>query len=252
MSSAVAVEPVTNQTPALEVAGVRAGYGEGLVLHDVSLTVQASTVTALLGPNGAGKTTLLRTVSGFLKPSSGRIRFFGTDVTTSPAYKRFDTGMCLVPEGRGVFRSMTVRDNLRVRAPRGEEDACVQRAVEAFPVLGRRIQQIAGTLSGGEQQMLAVSSAYFRNPRLLLVDEVSLGLAPLIVDEIFGFLEGIASRGTALLLVDQYAYRALSFASQAYVLRRGEIVFGGPSSELLGTDLFEQYLGTGADEPEPS
>ena len=228
--------------PALELREVTGGYGRTTVLRGVSITVPASGAVALLGPNGAGKTTLLKMVSGFLRPSSGSIRLFGDDVTSVAPFRRFQAGLCHVPEGRGVFRSLTVRENLIMQAKGGEAEA-ISRACEAFPVLGRRIGQTAGTLSGGEQQMLAMAAAYVRSPRLILVDEASLGLAPLIVDQIFGFMELVARKGNALLIVDQFAARALALAGTAYVLSRGSIAYSGSAKELGQAELLSHYLG---------
>jgi branched-chain amino acid transport system ATP-binding protein len=233
----------TLDAPALEVDGVSAGYGPTAVLREVSFTVPAGSVVALLGPNGAGKTTVLRAVSGLLPVRSGTIRMAGHDVTRERAHRRFARGLCHVPEGRGVFRGLTVRENLVLQAAAGQEDDALERAVTAFPILGERLGQQAGTLSGGQQQMLAMAAAHVRNPGLVLVDEASLGLAPIIVDEIFGFLQQRADDGAALLIVDQFARRALALAATAYVLRRGRIVHGGPAADLLNSDLFGSYLG---------
>jgi branched-chain amino acid transport system ATP-binding protein len=228
---------------ALELRHITGGYGRTTVLRDVSVTVPASGVVALLGPNGAGKTTLLKMVSGFLRPSSGRVRMFGEDVTGVTAHRRFQAGLCHIPEGRGVFRSLTVRENLTMQSRPGGEAEAISRACEAFPVLGRRISQTAGTLSGGQQQMLAMAAAYVRSPRLILVDEASLGLAPLVVDQVFAFLEKIAGEGTALLVVDQFAARALALADTAYVLTRGSVTYSGPAKELGRAELLSQYMG---------
>lgn len=229
---------------ALEVNGLTVGYGHTTVLRDISISVPASEVTALLGPNGAGKTTLLRTISGFLRPSKGSVKLFGHDTGGLAAHRRFEAGLCHVPEGRGVFRSLTVRENLIMQSKRGEEEMAVTRACEAFPILGQRTNQMAGTMSGGEQQMLAMASAYVRQPKLILVDEASLGLAPLIVDQIFAFMERVADDGTALLVVDQFAARALSMASTAYVLSRGTITYQGSPSGLTESELLKHYLAT--------
>ena len=228
---------------ALEVTGLEVGYGRTTVLRDVTLHVPAGSVVALLGPNGAGKTTLLRTISGFLAPRTGSIGLFGEDVTALSAHRRFERGLCHVPEGRGVFRSLTVRDNLVMQARRGHEREAFEKAVAAFPILGERMQQVAGTLSGGQQQMLAMAAAYVRDPSLILVDEASLGLAPVVVDEVFGFLERMSRDGTSLLIVDQFAARALAMASSAYVLRKGSVVFAGAADDLLESDLFSSYVG---------
>lgn len=233
-------------TPAaLEVDGVSVGYGQVAVLREVSVVVPAGSVVALIGANGAGKTTLLRAVSGLLPVRAGTIRLAGRDVTRERAQRRFARGLCHVPEGRGVFRGLTVRENLVLQGAAGDDS--VERAVSAFPILGERLGQQAGTLSGGQQQMLAMAAAYVRNPELVLVDEASLGLAPIVVDEIFGFLEQRAAEGAALLIVDQFARRALAMAGFAYILRRGRIVHGGPAAELLDSDLFNSYLGVHTD-----
>jgi branched-chain amino acid transport system ATP-binding protein len=238
---------LVDTVPALELVDVRSGYEAEDVIHRVTLTVPAGAVTALLGPNGSGKTTLLRTISGFIPVRGGSVKLLGDDVTRRRPSTRFRGGLCLVPEGRGVFRNLTVRENLVVQSHRRHEERSIDLAIAAFPVLGRRLHQRAGTLSGGEQQMLAVSAAYVRDPRVVLIDEVSLGLAPLVVDEIFHFLADIASKGTSLLLVDQYAHRVLDLAVHAYVLRRGRILYSGSANELAQTDLFERYLGADVD-----
>jgi branched-chain amino acid transport system ATP-binding protein len=213
------------------------------VLRDIDLTAPSSQVTALLGANGAGKTTLLRTISGFLRPDRGTVSLFGRDVTRMVAYRRFALGLCHVPEGRGVFKSLTVTQNLAMQAQRGGEREATARACDAFPVLGRRLNQVAGTMSGGEQQMLAMASAYVRSPKLIIVDEASLGLGPLIVEQIFAFMERVANEGAALLIVDQFAIRALAMAKTAYVLNRGRITYSGSPSGLEESQLLAQYLG---------
>jgi branched-chain amino acid transport system ATP-binding protein len=235
--------PALMPSSALDLKGVTCGYGRTVVLRDVSLQVPAGRVVALLGPNGAGKTTLLRTVSGFLRPSAGTVELFGDDVTGTAAYRRFEAGLCHVPEGRGVFRSLSVKENLIMQARKGEEAEAIAKAVEAFPILGSRIGQLAGTMSGGEQQMLAMASAYVRDPKLILVDEASLGLAPLIVEQIFGFMERMAKEGSSLLVVDQFAARALAMAETAYVLSRGIITYAGLPSALGEQELIKYYLG---------
>jgi len=232
------------QAPALEVSGLRTGYGRTIILRDLTLTVPAGQVTALLGPNGAGKTTLLRAACGFLPAMSGSVHLFGEDVTRVAAHRRFAQGLCHIPEGRGIFRSLTVRENLSMQCPKGSDKEALDRAAGAFPILGQRLNQVAGTLSGGQQQMLAMAAAYVRNPRLVLVDEASLGLAPLVVEEIFGFLQRLTTEGSSLLIVDQFATRALGMAETAYVLRRGELIYEGSAKQLLEGDLFSQYLGT--------
>jgi branched-chain amino acid transport system ATP-binding protein len=228
---------------ALEVHAVTAGYDRTTVLRDVSLVVPAGSAVALLGPNGAGKSTLMRVISGLLPVRAGAVRIDGRDVTRERPHKRFAGGLCHVPEGRGVFRGLSVRDNIVLQSSRGTEAESVDRAVTAFPILGERLGQQAGTLSGGQQQMLAVAAAYVRRPNLVLVDEASLGLAPIVVEEIFAFLRRCAAEGAALLVVDQFARRALELATTAYVLRRGRIVHEGPANGLLDSELFDSYLG---------
>ena len=235
--------------PALEISGLRAGYGRTVILRDLSISVPAGQVTALLGPNGAGKTTLLRAACGFLPALNGTVRLFGDDVTRVPPHRRFAQGLCHIPEGRGIFRSLTVRENLVMQNPKGSSDKeALERAAAAFPILHERLHQVAGTLSGGQQQMLAMAAAYVRSPRLVLVDEASLGLAPLVVDAIFDFMQRLTSEGSSLLIVDQFATRALQMAETAYVLRRGETVYEGAAGDLLEGDLFSQYLGAGDSE----
>jgi branched-chain amino acid transport system ATP-binding protein len=242
----------TPRPPAVEVAGLTTGYGRTLVLRDLTLTVPEGQVTALLGSNGAGKTTLLRAICGFLPAMSGSVRVFGDDITRLPPHRRFAKGLCHVPEGRGIFRSLTVRENLGMQAAKGGEKTAVERATTAFPILGQRLGQTAGTLSGGQQQMLAMAAAYVRNPRLVLVDEASLGLAPIVVDEIFAFLARLVADGSSLLLVDQFAVRALDLATTAYVLRRGRLTYEGSAQALQQSDLFSRYMGTAVDEANAS
>ena len=233
----------------LELRNVVGGYGDTTVLRDVSLTVPDASVVALLGPNGAGKTTTLRMASGLLRPRSGTVLFDGHDVTRQSPFQRAARGLCHIPEGRGIFPSLTVRENVTIYARRGTEKRAWERATETFPVLGSRRGQIAGTLSGGEQQMLALARAYVVEPRVVLVDEASLGLAPLVVDDIFLFLEKIASEGTALLLVEQYVNRALALADTVYLLNQGALVYEGPAADLDEERIFELYTGAGQELP---
>jgi branched-chain amino acid transport system ATP-binding protein len=226
----------------LELEHVSAGYNTGLVLRDINLVVPDNSVVALLGPNGAGKTTLLRAASGLLPIAEGRLLIDGTDVSSADPHDLAHRGLCHVPEGRGIFRALTVADNLRLQAPRGDRKA-LKLAVEAFPRLGERLHQTAGTLSGGEQQMLALARAYVANPTVVLLDEVSMGLAPKIVDEIFEYLHRLTSGGTALLLVEQYITRALELADYVYILNRGQISFAGEPAEIGEQTVLESYLG---------
>ncbi len=232
----------------LELRSVTAGYGAGPVLHDVSLVVPEAAVVALLGPNGAGKTTLLRVASGLLAPERGDLLLDGEVLPAGAPHALVRRGVCHVPEGRGIFPSLTVRDNLAVFSDALE---AVEQAVSAFPRLGERLAQVAGTMSGGEQQMLALARAYVQSPRFVLLDEVSMGLAPVIVDEIYAFLADLAAQGTALLLVEQYAERALALADYVFVLSRGQVAFAGEPGELADDDLLGYYLASGA-EPTPA
>jgi len=209
----------------------------------VSITVPQSSVVALLGPNGAGKSTTLRMASGLLRPKSGAVLLDGNDITNARPSQRAKAGLCHLPEGRGIFPSLSVKENLVLFSPKGKESESFDQAVDAFPVLGERRRQAAGTLSGGEQQMLALARAYVSGPRLVLVDEASLGLAPLVVDAIFDFLRRMVDEGMSLLLVEQYVARALDLASMVYVLHKGEIVFSGASNELDEDLLFTLYAG---------
>jgi branched-chain amino acid transport system ATP-binding protein len=237
--------PTTGPTPtaALEVRSLDSGYGTTTILRSIDLTVPAGSVTALLGPNGAGKSTLLKTISGLIRQSTGSIRLDGVEVSRMAPNRRAKLGLCHIPEGRGIFRSLSVRENLRLQAEPGSEDEAIERSISAFPILGQRLSQTAGTLSGGQQQMLSLARAYARSPRLVLVDEASLGLAPIVVDEIFAFLAGVTSTGASLLMVDQFVSRALAMASDVYVLTQGEIVFSGTPSELREGDVFRRYFG---------
>jgi branched-chain amino acid transport system ATP-binding protein len=227
----------------LELRRVNAGYGGTRVLRNVTLRVPDGAVVALLGANGAGKTTLLRVAAGLVRPDDGQLVIDGVDVTGQAPNRLVRHGVCHVPEGRGVFPSLTVRENLVVQAPPGQHGVAIEKAASAFPILGKRLGQVSGTLSGGEQQMLALARAYIQNPKVILLDEVSMGLAPLIVDEIFAFLQRLAAGGAALLLVEQYVTKALALADYVYMLQRGEVAFVGEPGELDGEDLFARYLG---------
>ena len=225
-----------------ELRNVVAGYDESTVLRDVSLVVPDAAVVALLGPNGAGKTTLLRVASGLLRPTRGRLLLDGDDVTGRSPFELTARGVCHVPEGRGVFGGLSVWENIRLQAPAGGEPAAFDQAVEAVPILGERRNQLAGTMSGGQQQMLALARAYVSNPNVVLLDEVSMGLAPKLVDEVFDFIGRLAAAGGSLLLVEQYAHRALALADYVYILDRGAIAFVGEAKELENDDLFRRYM----------
>ena len=239
-------EAAERPPPLLDVRDLVAGYGDTTVLQGVSLTVPPGGVVALLGPNGAGKTTLLRAVSGLLRPRSGRVFFGGEDVTKSRPYRLVRQGMCHIPESHGVYPSLSVRENLVLHNWQRDTKAAVDRAVEHFPFLGRKLSQPAGELSGGQQQMLAVVRGYIAEPRLVLVDEASMGLAPVIVDEIYAFLTSVVTAGTSLLLVEQYVARALGIADSVVLLTKGRVVFEGPPSDVKD-EVFEHYMGVGTD-----
>ncbi|HEX3610232.1 MAG TPA: ABC transporter ATP-binding protein [Sporichthyaceae bacterium] len=228
-----------------ELRGIDAGYGGTQVLRNVDLIVPERSIVALLGPNGAGKTTLLRVASGLIRPTRGDLRLEGTSVLGATPHALCAQGVCHVPEGRGVFPNLTVRDNLILQSLHGKEKESIERAVSAFPRLGERLGQVAGTLSGGEQQMLALARTYVQRPKVVLLDEVSMGLAPKIVDEIFEFLELLAREGSSLLLVEQYVTRALAVADYVYLLNRGRVSFAGEVSEVDADAIAAEYVGGG-------
>jgi len=232
----------------LEVRGVDAFYGRVQALHAVSLMVDQSEIVALIGSNGAGKTTTLRTISGLMHPASGTIVFDGNDITKVPAHKIVSLGICQSPEGRRLFPRMQVLDNLQMGAYTRTDKAGVlqdlERVFTLFPRLKERATQLAGTLSGGEQQMLAVGRALMSRPKLLMLDEPSLGLAPILADTIFNTIVEINQAGTPILLVEQNAVRALEVAHRGYVLETGNVVQKGTGKELLSSpDVQRAYLG---------
>ncbi len=230
----------------LEVADVEVRYGNIRALKGVSFQVGHGEIVALLGANGAGKTTTQKTVSGMLRPSVGTITYDGQRIDGIPAHQLIGLGICHVPEGRHVFPRMTVAENLEMGAFRFKkvDDADMERVLELFPRLRERYRQPAGTLSGGEQQMLAIGRALMGKPRLLLLDEPSMGLAPLIVKQIFDIIREINSTGVTVLLVEQNAQQALALANRGYVLETGEIVLEGTGQELLADDRVRAaYLG---------
>ncbi|MBA0125742.1 ABC transporter ATP-binding protein [Haloechinothrix sp. YIM 98757] len=228
----------------LRLHDITAGYGDTTVLRDVSLPVPRRSVVALLGANGAGKTTTLRVASGLLAPGSGTLHLDGTDLTGRRPHVLARRGVCHVPEGRGIFPNLSVRDNIAVHAAGADTGEAVDRAVSAFPVLGEKLGQQAGALSGGQQQMLALSRAYVTEPSYVLLDEVSMGLAPVVVDEIFEFLGRLAEQGCALVLVEQYVAKALELADYVFLLARGRLEFAGEPGELDAAQLMEKYMGT--------
>jgi branched-chain amino acid transport system ATP-binding protein len=235
--------------PLLEVDRVCAGYGRVQVIHDVTLTVPEGATVAVLGPNGVGKTTLLRALSGTLPLTSGAIRLAGRRVDGASPYRIARRGLTLIPEGRGVFPGLTVAENLTIAARAARDRAAADRqarldgVLATFPRLAERSDQRAGTLSGGEQQMLALSRAFLADPRVLLMDEISMGLAPVIVQELFASVERLKQRGQTMVIVEQYLTYALRLADICYVLNRGRVAFVGEPSELEDGALAGSYLG---------
>jgi branched-chain amino acid transport system ATP-binding protein len=232
----------------LELDAIEVRYGTIRALRGVSLEVSEGEIVALLGANGAGKTSTLRTISGLLHPVAGTIRFDGEPIDTVPAHRIVSMGISHVPEGRRIFPRMSVQENLEMGAyqRRGSISDEMDLAYSLFPVLKERRRQDGGTLSGGEQQMLAIGRALMSRPRLLLLDEPSMGLAPMIVAQIFRVLTDIRAAGTTLLLVEQNAAQALAVANRGYVLETGEIVMSGPAADLLRDDRVRSaYLGEG-------
>jgi branched-chain amino acid transport system ATP-binding protein len=231
----------------LEVSALRAGYGPIEVLRGIDLTVAAGEIVALLGSNGAGKSTLNNNISGLYRPFGGTIRFDGKDIAGTPSMQIVEAGLVQVPEGRRVFPNLTVRDNLELGSYRRGKPARAQnleRVLATFPRLRERLRQAAGTLSGGEQQMLAIGRGLMAAPRLLILDEPSLGLSPLLVEEMFALIRHLNADGLAILLVEQNVMQSLTIAHRAYVLENGRIALQGPAAELAEhPGLRKSYLG---------
>jgi branched-chain amino acid transport system ATP-binding protein len=238
----------------LELSEVQAGYGPFRALFGVSLAVREGSVLALLGSNGAGKTTVARVCSGLIKPTAGKVVFDGDDVTGQRPYRLAQRGIVQAPEGRSVFASLTVEENLvlplRRSLGRSGVGKGLERAYELFPPLGQRRRQLAGTLSGGEQRMLALARVLAKPPRLLVCDELSLGLAPIVVDEVYKTLAAIREVGTTLLIVEQHVGHALGIADDVAVLVKGQVTYDGPVAEM--GDLSEWLLPSGASADAPS
>jgi branched-chain amino acid transport system ATP-binding protein len=229
--------------PILELRDIRAGYGPIEVVHDVSLEVAAGSVMALLGPNGGGKTTMLNVCAGTLAPNSGEVSFEGVVVTKTSADDRARMGICTVPEGRGIFPNLTVRENLLMATQVGVPmDRIEEVAFSQFPQLSGRRRQMAGTLSGGEQQMLALARAFATDPKLLLLDELSMGLAPIVVGQLYDKVRQLAEAGLSILLVEQFARTALPIADSAAVVLQGVIAHRGSPAEMEDA-LSTSYLG---------
>ena len=232
----------------LTLENVNVYYGGIHALRDVSLRVEAGEVVTLIGANGAGKSTTLRAITGLLTPRSGRIRFEGTDITGVPAHKLVERGISMAPEGRGIFANLTVLENLEMGAYRVRDHSQVRSDIERgftlFPRLRERVKQRSGTLSGGEQQMLAIARALMSRPKLLLLDEPSLGLAPIVCHTIFATIDEIKAAGTTVLLVEQNANAALKHSDRGYVLETGAVTLEGSAASIAGDPrIREAYLG---------
>ncbi len=231
----------------LEIDQLQVAYGGIQAVKGVSLNVRAGEWVSLIGSNGAGKTTTMKAITGLLKPNGGQVRYQGQDIAGVGPWDLLRQGLAMVPEGRGVFARMTIDENLLMGAYSrndGEITADTERVFETFPRLKERRKQLAGTLSGGEQQMLAMGRALMSRPRLLLLDEPSMGLAPIMVDRIFEVIQTVAKQGVTLLLVEQNASRALQLADRAYVMDSGEITMEGPARQMLNDPkVREAYLG---------
>ena len=237
----------------LEVRDLRAGYGGLPVLHGLSLVAPAGRITVLVGANGAGKTTLLKTLAGVMAPVSGEVRLDRQALAKDTPAERVRRGMALVPEGRHLFPEMSVRENLELGgylAARGEREAMLDEVVRIFPRLGERLAQLAGTMSGGEQQMLAIGRALMARPKLILLDEPSMGLSPMLVQEVFEIIARInREQGISILLVEQNSRMALSVAHAGYIMENGKIVLEGSAQELKDNeDVREFYLGQGGEQ----
>lgn len=232
----------------LEIRDLEVYYGMIQAIKGVSFQVNQGEVIALIGANGAGKTTILHTITGLLSPKKGSVIYEGTDITKIPAHKIVSLGMAHVPEGRRVFADLSVYENLKMgaytRKDKAEIEETLEKVYERFPRLKERKNQMAGTLSGGEQQMLAMGRALMSKPKIILMDEPSMGLSPILVNEIFDIIQEVSKSGTTVLLVEQNAKKALSIADRAYVLETGRIVLDGKAEDLLNDDSIKKaYLG---------
>ncbi len=247
MTAQPAITPAPTSTTMLELEDVNTYYGNIHALRGISLTVEQGEIVTLIGANGAGKTTTLKTISGLLHPRTGRVLFEGQDISRTAAHALVRAGIGQSPEGRRIFSRMTVNENLLMGAftrNLAETGPDIERVFTLFPRLRERIDQLGGTLSGGEQQMLAIGRAMMSRPRLLLLDEPSLGLAPILVQQVFQTIKEINEQGTTILLVEQNALQALSIAHRGYVLQTGDVVLTGPASELITNEMVRKaYLG---------
>jgi len=238
---------MTGMTTMLKVEGINVYYGAIHAIKGISLEVNEGEIVTLIGANGAGKSTILKTISGLLRPKTGQIHFMGENITSVAPHKILKKGLAHVPEGRRIFLQMTVQENLDMGAytcPAGDVKTELERVYDLFPRLLERRNQIAGTLSGGEQQMLAIGRALMSRPKLLMLDEPSMGLAPILVEQIFNIIQEMNKAGTTILLVEQNAQMALSIADRAYVLETGTIPISGTGKELAASDeIRKAYLG---------
>lgn len=230
--------------PIVQLRGIHAGYGTIEVLHGVDLTVNTGEVVALLGPNGAGKSTTIKVLCGLLKPTAGHIVVAGRDVTGTSAHALARAGLCTIPEGRGVFPNLTVRENLLMATYMGRRLSDIEeRTYQRFPRLAERRQQLAGTLSGGEQQMLSLARALATDPAVLLLDELSMGLAPIVVAELYEHVAAIAAQGVSVLVVEQFARTVLGIADQAVLIAQGRVQVTGRAADIGDDVLAGAYLG---------
>jgi len=234
----------------LEIADIETRYGEMKALQEISMNVESGEIVAVLGANGAGKTTLLNTISGLLKPSRGSIKFMGEDITKSPSYRIVQKGIVHIEEGQGIFTRMTIQENLEIGAFLEPNKAKISQMTgeiyRRFPALKSRIRKPAGTLSGGERQQLAIGRALMANPKLLMMDEPSMGLAPLIVSQVFGIVQELRNQGITILLVEQNVRKSLRVSTRGYVLHLGKMVGKGSSLSLMNSALVQEtYLGGG-------
>ncbi len=232
----------------LEVKNLSVAYGPIRAVRDVTINVAEGELVSVVGPNGAGKSSLLRCLSGIVRSAGGEVIFAGASITRAPTYRRIAQGLVQVPEGRAILQNMSVLENLVIAFEHGRDqrprDAAIGEALALFPILRERRDQRAGTMSGGEQQMLALARGFVANPRLLLLDEPSLGLAPLITREVFRRIEDLRSRGVSILLVEQNVREALRIADRAYILELGRVAAEGPARELAGRpEIMHAYLG---------
>ncbi|WP_138933053.1 ABC transporter ATP-binding protein [Roseovarius arcticus] len=232
----------------LELKGIHSGYGATTILHDVSLKVTEGEVVTIVGANGAGKTTTLRTISGLIKPTAGSIHFDGQDITQLSSHEVVDLGITMIPEGRQLFPDMTVRENLKMGAyrkgARASQSELMEEVLELFPRVKERLEQKANSLSGGEQQMVAIARGLMAKPRLLMFDEPSLGLAPIIVSQVFEVIDSIVKTGATVLIVEQNVFHTLKAADRGYVLENGEIVLTDDADALLeNPHVRKAYLG---------